>query len=198
MGYDGKNVLVLPRGLRALNTRTNIVPETKFIRYKVANEVRALKYQRRGYPLRLMPSTVITSLKPDSTPTGSPSLEDEIVGAQEGLHPSTVARMITFDFKSNKKGKQPQGSGHKRSQKSSEDSTAEAEDGGGYEGVYLPFGPEWTDADKIQAFLERKQQAEQKRLDKKGLAEVPFFIVGSLDEVLHPSVEGRFPFALVE
>jgi len=195
MGYDGKNVLVLPRGLRALNTRTNIVPEPKFIRYKVANEVRALKYQRRGYPLRLMPSTVISSL--DSTPTGSPTLEDEIVGAQEGLHPSTFARMITFDFKSNKKGKQPQGSGHKRSLQSSEDSTAE--DGGGYEGVYLPFGPEWTDPDKIQAFLARKHQAEQKRLDKKGIAEVPFFMLGSLDEVLHPSVESRFPFeSLVE
>ncbi|KAH3743951.1 uracil-DNA glycosylase [Pelomyxa schiedti] len=55
--FDGLQVTCMPRALRALNTRTNFVDVNLFKHFHYGRHIRAVKYWKRGFNLRLLAPT---------------------------------------------------------------------------------------------------------------------------------------------
>ncbi|ELR24310.1 uncharacterized protein ACA1_356110 [Acanthamoeba castellanii str. Neff] len=186
-------VLAMPRCLRALTTKTNLMELSSLRTLSYSCEFRAVKYCRRGFALRVFDAQQLLQdrAKGRDVHPGVPLVQADGVA---------LAKIVGLQFALDTLKAAPE-----KKQTNAGEPDKEAGDGGAaYDETYIPYGPTW-DGPRIRRFLERKQARERAQLRQSGaIASVrdyaPFFVFGaSLDQVTnHSRAHLHLPFTLVE
>jgi hypothetical protein len=164
VGFDGTNVLALPRWRRAVNTRTNFVSLAQFAAQPRCHEARLHKYAMRGFGLKVCQTLQVAS-GATSNAAATTATADAILMHNATQLAKFMSKVIRVQFQQHKND-EACSSNNNNHQKSNNDSGALM-----YDSTYIPWGATWG----VQQVLTHLKQRKQRK------SKVPFFIVGSIE-----------------
>eukprot|EP01105_Mastigella_eilhardi_P016415 TRINITY_DN374_c0_g1_i7.p3 TRINITY_DN374_c0_g1~~TRINITY_DN374_c0_g1_i7.p3 ORF type:complete len:668 (+),score=140.52 TRINITY_DN374_c0_g1_i7:3852-5855(+) len=153
---DGSRVYGLPRALRAVSTRCNMVDVDLFRSFNYSRHLRSIKYWQRGFTFRILtPAIALSYPVPEAY-----------------LDVPTLAGVIAVEYKA-------------------QSYMAE------YDGVYIPSGPSYSTPQAVESYLRAVAEKNCERLLRlhkieSRAAYVPFYVVGTLEEMLQPQPFSNF------